>query len=53
MRDVVPAYLEKRRAEIPLYQQALAAADHKMKGTGEGYGFPVLTEMGASVEIDE
>jgi signal transduction histidine kinase/CheY-like chemotaxis protein len=58
MRDVVPAYLEKRKTEIALYRKALAENDlksiaalaHKMKGTGAGYGFPVLTEMGASIE---
>jgi hypothetical protein len=58
MKDVVPGYLEKRRAEIPVYNEALAASDfdaikklaHKMKGTGAGYGFPVLTELGATLE---
>ncbi len=58
MEDVVPGYLEKRRAEVPLYQTALAANDfetiknlaHKMKGTGSGYGFPRLTELGSILE---
>ncbi|HEX4274717.1 MAG TPA: ATP-binding protein [Bryobacteraceae bacterium] len=58
MKDVVPGYLEKRRAEITVYNEALAASDfdaikklaHKMKGTGAGYGFPVLTELGATLE---
>jgi HPt (histidine-containing phosphotransfer) domain-containing protein len=58
MEDVVPAYLEKRKAEVPLYAAALAGRDfdamkkmaHKMKGTGAGYGFPMLTELGASIE---
>jgi signal transduction histidine kinase/CheY-like chemotaxis protein len=58
MEDVVPGYLEKRRAEVRVYREALAAADfdaikklaHKMKGTGAGYGFPVLTELGGALE---
>jgi signal transduction histidine kinase/DNA-binding response OmpR family regulator len=58
MEDVVPGYLEKRRKDVDLYRQALAAGDfdavrmlgHKMKGTGAGYGFPVLTEIGGAIE---
>ena len=56
MEDVVPGYLEKRRAEVPIYAAALARDDfdsikklaHKMKGTGSGYGFPLLTGSGWS-----
>jgi signal transduction histidine kinase/CheY-like chemotaxis protein len=58
LADVVPAYLEKRRADVAVYRKALAAADfdtirslgHKMKGTGGSYGFARLTEMGAALE---
>ena len=58
MEDVVPAYLEKRRAEIAVYRQALDQADfapvrrlaHNMKGTGAGYGFATLTELGSAIE---
>jgi CheY-like chemotaxis protein/HPt (histidine-containing phosphotransfer) domain-containing protein len=58
MEDVVPGYLAKRRAEVPLYTAALAREDfdsikkmaHRMKGTGAGYGFPLLTELGATLE---
>jgi signal transduction histidine kinase/DNA-binding NarL/FixJ family response regulator len=58
MEDVVPGYLEKRRADVTIYRAALAANDldairklaHKMKGTGAGYGFPVLTELGGAIE---
>lgn len=58
MEDVVPAYLEKRRKDVQTYRQALADGDfdtlrmmgHKMKGTGAGYGFPVLTELGDAIE---
>jgi len=58
MEDVVPGYLEKRRKDVQTYRQALANADfdavrmlgHKMKGTGSGYGFPLLTEIGSAIE---
>jgi signal transduction histidine kinase len=58
MEDVVPAYFDKRCAEIPVYAAAVDRADfdtvrglgHKMKGTGAGYGFPVLTEIGGALE---
>jgi signal transduction histidine kinase/CheY-like chemotaxis protein len=58
MEDIVPGYLEKRLAEVAKYQTALAAGDfdairmlgHKMKGTGGGYGFPMLTEIGGKIE---
>jgi signal transduction histidine kinase/CheY-like chemotaxis protein len=58
MEDIVPGYLEKRRAEVAAYRQSLQAGDfdaikklaHKMKGTGTGYGFPKLTELGAALE---
>jgi signal transduction histidine kinase/CheY-like chemotaxis protein len=58
MEDVVPRYLDKRRAEIPIYRKALEDGNfeaikslgHKMKGTGTGYGFPTLTDLGAALE---
>jgi signal transduction histidine kinase/DNA-binding NarL/FixJ family response regulator len=59
MEDLVPGYLEKRRKDVLAYRQALEAGDfeavrmlgHKMKGTGAGYGFPVLTEIGNAIEL--
>ncbi|MES1257656.1 MAG: ATP-binding protein [Acidobacteriota bacterium] len=58
MEDVVPGYLAKRRAEVPVYREALAGGDmaairvmaHRMKGTGAGYGFQTLTELGGAME---
>jgi signal transduction histidine kinase/DNA-binding response OmpR family regulator len=58
MEDVVPGYLDKRRKDVLTYRLALAAKDfdtlrmlgHKMKGTGAGYGFPVLTDIGGAIE---
>jgi signal transduction histidine kinase/DNA-binding NarL/FixJ family response regulator len=58
LEDVAPGYLAKRRAEVAAYREALAQNNmdtikkmaHRMKGTGAGYGFPVLTELGAALE---
>ncbi|HME10251.1 MAG TPA: ATP-binding protein [Bryobacteraceae bacterium] len=58
MEDLVPGYLDKRRGEIAKYREALERGDfeavrmlgHKLKGTGAGYGFPVLTEIGGKLE---
>ena len=58
MEEVVPGYLAKRKADIPLYAAALEKGDmdairrlgHRMKGTGTGYGFPALTELGGILE---
>jgi HPt (histidine-containing phosphotransfer) domain-containing protein len=58
MEDLVPSYLDKRRAEIAKYRQALIEEDfetirmlgHKLKGTGAGYGFEELTSLGGQIE---
>jgi HPt (histidine-containing phosphotransfer) domain-containing protein len=56
--DVVPWYLDQRRAEVLGLRQASARADwagvarlgHNLKGTGAGYGFDGLTAIGARLE---
>lgn len=58
LQDLIPGYLAKRRAEAVKAGDALASGDyeslrrfgHNLKGTGAGYGFPVLTEIGAAIE---
>ena len=58
MESLVPSYLDKRRAEIAKYRQALSEEDfetirmlsHKLKGTGAGYGFEELTSLGGQIE---
>jgi CheY-like chemotaxis protein len=58
MHDLARAYMDRKRADIRVYRQALESADfeaikqlgHKMKGTGTGYGFPMLTELGRQIE---
>jgi CheY-like chemotaxis protein len=58
LSDAVPGYIEKRRVDLSSCYSALARGDlariatigHKMKGTGAGYGFPFLTEIGGRIE---
>lgn len=58
MNAAVAAYVEKRRKDIPTYRKALAERDfealrvmgHRMKGTGTGYGFPMLSAIGDTIE---
>ena len=58
LMDLIPNYLDKRRKDLPKLFEALAAGDfaairrlgHNLKGTGAGYGFPALTDIGASIE---
>jgi histidine phosphotransfer protein HptB len=58
LAELVPAYLERRADEIGILRDALAAGElaviqriaHNMKGTGAGYGFPRITEIGRAME---
>ncbi len=58
LEALAPRYLTARRKELPEIVALLAASDyeqicsrgHNMKGTGRSYGFPDLTEIGASLE---
>lgn len=57
--DIIPGYLANRRLDMQRMREAVTLQDfslighigHKMKGTGQGYGFVVLTELGISLEI--
>ena len=56
--DLVPGFLENRRAEIDIIRSASDEGDfqeikrlgHGMKGAGAGYGFPVITDIGKNLE---
>jgi HPt (histidine-containing phosphotransfer) domain-containing protein len=56
--DLVPNYLERRRAELPALQAALQAADvgalqragHRIKGSAAGYGCAPLGELAARLD---
>ena len=58
LRDLIPGYLENRRKDIAEIAAALERGDfetirslgHKMKGTGGGYGFDRITEIGETFE---
>lgn len=58
LQDLIPGYLENRRKDIAEMAAALERGDfetirflgHKMKGTGGGYGFDRITEIGEALE---
>ncbi|MCK4738746.1 MAG: Hpt domain-containing protein [Deltaproteobacteria bacterium] len=58
LKEIVPGYLEKRAENVLRLRGALEAGDfevvqhlgHDMKGTGTGYGFQLITELGAGIE---
>ncbi|MGN7610843.1 Hpt domain-containing protein [Magnetococcales bacterium HHB-1] len=59
LEDIVPGYLDNRHKEIPVLRDALAQEDfdalrifgHRMKGTGAGYGFDLISDIGREMEI--
>ena len=56
--ELIPGFLENRHKDIKKIDEALEMADyntiqilgHSMKGSGEGYGFDAITEIGRSLE---
>lgn len=58
LADIIPEYLQIRNKELPELQALLAAGDldearkigHKLAGSGGGYGFDRLSEIGARLE---
>lgn len=58
LEDLIPGFLERRNADADKLRHALAEQDHEtiritghsMKGTGGGYGFDGLSEIGAAIE---
>lgn len=57
LEDLIPWYLEKRREDIQRMRQAMEEGDyekvrtlaHNMKGSGSGYGFQDITQIGAAM----
>ena len=55
---LVPQYLASKEKQIEEARAALASRDfapirrfgHNLKGTGRGYGFPSIEEMGTEIE---
>ena len=58
LHELIPGYLANRQADIQVMREALAQGDyetirilgHSMKGSGGGYGFDAITEIGGSIE---
>ncbi len=58
LEGIIPGYIENRRKDIELLQELLQQGDfeqirvlgHRMKGSGAGYGFDQITEIGRSME---
>ncbi|MEK7721753.1 MAG: Hpt domain-containing protein [Elusimicrobiota bacterium] len=58
LKDLAPEYLEKRKKELPELIalsdsgdfDALRKAGHKLAGSGGGYGFDRLSELGKEME---
>jgi HPt (histidine-containing phosphotransfer) domain-containing protein len=56
--QMVVAYIDRCRVNLSALKDALHRSDyeharvfgHRLKGTGGGYGIPVLTEMGGAME---
>ena len=56
--ELVPGYLENRRKDIEFFLKAIEKADfesirakgHDLKGSGSGYGFDTVTEIGGWIE---
>ena len=59
IRALAPEYLNHRRQDVRTIRSALDQSDfeaigvlgHKMSGTGAGYGFPRISEIGAALEF--
>ena len=58
LEDLIPGYLQNREKDIQRMTEALVKSDyetirilgHSMKGSGGGYGFDDITEIGRSLE---
>jgi HPt (histidine-containing phosphotransfer) domain-containing protein len=59
LADLVPVYMERRQRDVIGLEDALLMGDyqtifmlgHSMKGSGGGYGFDGITEIGGRLEI--
>jgi HPt (histidine-containing phosphotransfer) domain-containing protein len=62
LEDIVPGYLENRASDVISVERALESGQaddyqairvigHSMKGTGGGYGFDELTNIGSRIEV--
>lgn len=55
---LIPCFLDNRLKDLCIMKEAMAHADyeririlgHSIKGSGGGYGFDTITELGAQIE---
>lgn len=58
LEPLIPRFLERRRNDAAAIESLVSAGDwtsiksmgHSIKGSGGGYGFDPITEMGAAIE---
>ena len=58
LADLIPGFLENRRKDVAAMLTSLDTGDlqtvrilgHSMKGSGGGYGFDAITEIGGALE---
>lgn len=58
LQELIPGYLANRRGDIHAMREALEQRDyetirilgHSMRGSGGGYGFDTITEIGSALE---
>ena len=58
LQSLIPDFMQRRHDDVVKLRAALAAGDleavrvigHSMKGTGGGYGFDGISEIGAAIE---
>jgi hypothetical protein len=59
LASLIPGFLDNRRHDVVLLLEALNRADfetarilgHSMKGSGGGYGFDGITDIGRDIEV--
>ncbi|NQT74034.1 MAG: Hpt domain-containing protein [Chloroflexi bacterium] len=59
LADLIPGFLDNRWNDVEAIDEALATRDyetvrvlgHSMKGSGGGYGFGAITDIGKSLEV--
>ena len=58
LEEIVPSYLENRRNDVVLLKKSLEQGNfdslrilgHRMKGSGTGYGFDEISDIGRCIE---
>ena len=58
LQDLIPNFMQRRQDDVARLYEALGVSDfeairvigHSMKGTGGGYGFDGISEIGAAIE---